>query len=83
MFRSLEWIAAATDGETYLRGTGEDVVSSGVDVALATTDSRECVAGSLYFARVGDTYGDQGALELVATHAGGTRASITFPCELI
>lgn len=55
MFRSLEWIAAATDGETYLRGTGEDVVSSGVDVALATTDSRECVAGSLYFARVGET----------------------------
>ncbi len=34
-------------------------------------------------ARLADTYGDQGALELVATHAGGTRASITFPCELI
>ena len=55
MFRSLEWIAAATEGETYIEGLTADDLPDGVDVGLATTDSRECVAGSLYFARVGET----------------------------
>ena len=31
--------------------------------------------------RLATTYGDQGAIELVAGHAGGTRATVTFPCE--
>ena len=55
MFRSLEWIAAVTEGETHLLGHTADDLPNGVDVSLATTDSRECVAGSLYFDRVGET----------------------------
>ena len=31
--------------------------------------------------RLATTYGDQGAIELVAGYAGGTRATVTFPCE--
>lgn len=31
-------------------------------------------------ARLADTYGDQGALELVAAYAGGTSARVIFPC---
>lgn len=31
-------------------------------------------------ARLADTYGDQGTLELIATNEGGTRARVLFPC---
>jgi hypothetical protein len=31
--------------------------------------------------RLATTYGNQGAIELVAAHAGGTRATVTFPCQ--
>jgi sensor histidine kinase YesM len=31
--------------------------------------------------RLAATYGSRGAMELVAAHAGGTSACITFPCE--
>lgn len=31
--------------------------------------------------RLATTYGNQDAIELVASHTGGTRASITFPCN--
>lgn len=47
MKRSLSWIAQAIDAS--FTGVDDDV-----DLALATTDSRECVPGSLYFARVGE-----------------------------
>lgn len=31
--------------------------------------------------RLATTYGQQGAIELIATHAGGTRATVTFLCQ--
>lgn len=31
--------------------------------------------------RLAATYGDRGAIELLAAHAGGTSARVTFPCE--
>lgn len=32
--------------------------------------------------RLAATYGDRGAIELLAAHAGGTSARVTFPCEI-
>ena len=82
MFRSLEWIAAATEGETYIEGLTADDLPDGVDVGLATTDSRECVAGSLYFARVGETSDGHSYLHQAAD-AGAVAAVVEHVSESV
>ena len=82
MFRSLEWIAAVTEGDTYFQGRVEDDLPDGVDVRLATTDSRECVAGSLYFARVGETSDGHSYLHQAAD-AGAVAAVVEHVSESV
>lgn len=72
MLRSLPWIAEATSGRLLpapAGGKGGSHVS--VDVALATTDSRECREGALYFARVGES-ADGHDFAAQAAQAGAT-----------
>ncbi len=57
MQRSLEWVADAVRGELVVDADGSDQREVGIYVELefVTTDSRDCVDGSLYVARRGES----------------------------
>ncbi|WP_099332116.1 UDP-N-acetylmuramoyl-tripeptide--D-alanyl-D-alanine ligase [Actinomyces minihominis] len=54
MLRSLEWVAGAVSGVVHLPEMNGNPATILVDIAKATTDSRECEQGSIYFARFGE-----------------------------
>lgn len=53
MHRDLEWVRSAVDG-ILISPTEVSPRDPNVDLSLTTTDSRDCVAGSIYIARVGE-----------------------------
>ena len=82
MHRDLEWIRSAVDGSLVLPSDSLPGGEESFDLALTTTDSRECEAKSIYVARVGES-ADGHKYVPSAVEAGASMVVVERPVDAL